>query len=50
MAALILDRAPERCSNVDRVRGLTVVTGHDGSTTGMAVVRMPRGALVRAAT
>jgi nucleotide-binding universal stress UspA family protein len=38
MATPILDRAPERCPNVDRVRGLTVVTGHDGSTTGMAVV------------
>jgi nucleotide-binding universal stress UspA family protein len=38
MASLTLDRAAERCRTAVPVRGLTVVAGHDGSTTGMAVV------------
>jgi nucleotide-binding universal stress UspA family protein len=38
MASLTLDRAPERCSSADPVSGLTMVVGHDGSTTGMGAV------------
>jgi nucleotide-binding universal stress UspA family protein len=38
MDSLTLDRAPESCRTASPVTGLTVVAGHDGSTTGTAVV------------